>query len=89
MKKINGLVISDAVEHEMVKCVNDYGIYMYTAIDSKTILLYVLKPELLEEAISAQNYLNTVCPVFKWFAALGDWYGGEKIVFVNCAWMEW
>lgn len=88
MKKINELVISDVVEREMVKCVNDYGIHMYTMIDRSTILLYVLKPELLEEAISAQNYLNTACSEFKWFAALGDWYGGEKIVFVNCAWME-
>ena len=45
MKKINELVISDVVEREMVKCVNDYGIHMYTVIDRSTILLYVKLPK--------------------------------------------
>lgn len=86
MRKIGDLIISDKTEDAMIDCVEKYSIYSYYYGGNGIMYVTVYNPKLLNLAIDAQDYLNEVCPEFKWFAGIDDWIIGPKLIFCNCSW---
>lgn len=88
MKKIKGIDISDNTEREMLKCASEYGVHAYSYMGYGAMILFVHGLESLNRAMSAQDYLSTVCPEFRWFASLDEWCSEGKVLFVNNSWVE-
>lgn len=87
MKKVGDLLISDKTEEEMIRCVDEYGIYAYTYYGENAVGILVCKDELLDRALKAQDYLREHCPEIQWFAGGYNWTLAGRDIYVNCCWM--